>query len=623
MSEQALATTRLEPAAAVLEEVREEVRPNLSKDLAALLALLFIFIIYHIQHPTLLFRVTFGETFRDVREEGFQEAIVYGLIFSLFVLVGAWGQLWADRKTLSGRLCIAIIAGILIYILYAAILILRNSNIFTQLYDIPGEEFLESLRMSRSQAEVLGNPIKTLSATALWGGIGLASLVYLWSPWESIRHYWIFSQQKSRPTSQLQSWLFRDTLGIALVVLWFLTYRVANPLWLYTSDIGRRLGSGDERVLIGWGFLIVGEVLVGLQLRRSTAFDKRTRHLFTAVAVISTLYILHTVAILWQHSNYFAGYYDISVGNYDELLANPDALGTPVIIDGLKATDWASLLAGIAMIGVVYFWSPWERLDLYRGVVREHFTALVVAVHVLFLWETAVDLFNIEQFLLPKPTVIWEAFKEIYPGVIAGSWYTFQNALRGFAYGCGAGILTGLVAARYPRLSRAILPLAVAANAVPIIAFAPISNQWFGFTSPNSKAAIAAVLCYFPAMISTVQGLTSVQPIQLELMRSYAASEFEIFRKVRLPNALPYMFSAFKLAATLSMIGAIVAEFFGGSPATALGFSITDNARKLRITDAWTGIIVASLLGIGFYVLVSVLERTAMPWYGSFREDSR
>src|SRR5690606_14264719 len=157
-----------------------------------------------------------------------------------------------------------------------------------------------------------------------------------------------------------------------------------------------------------------------------------------------------------------------------------------VMINALKITDWASILAGMALVSVLYIWGPWERLKLYRNVVIGNFPALMVAAHILFIWETVVILFDIEQFLLPKPTVIWDTFKEIYPGIIAGSWYTFQNAIRGFAYGCGAGILTGMVAARWPNLSKAVMPLAVAANAVPIIAFAPISNQWFGFTNLNS-----------------------------------------------------------------------------------------------------------------------------------------
>lgn len=608
----------------IQEDIQEDTRLNLGQDLAALLSFLLIFILYHIQHPTLLFRVQFGETFRDVREEGFQNAIVWGLALTVFVLVGSWGRLWGNRQLRLNRLWIAMLGVVGLYILYTGFLIIRESNFFLHFYDLSAEAFDEELRMSRSRAAILANPIKVLSATGLLGGIGLASLLYLWSPWESIRSYYKLSQNPPAALwKALLPVLSKDALGIVSLALWFYSYRVINLLWRYSSETGDYWNQQDRRILLGWGLLIVAEILVAVQLYRNQFENPRTRHLYIAIGVVFTLYALHSIAVLWQESNYFAGYYGVSAGNYDEWLVDSEFLGSAVMINALKITDWASILAGMALVSVLYIWGPWERLKLYRNVVIGNFPALMVAAHILFIWETVVILFDIEQFLLPKPTVIWDTFKEIYPGIIAGSWYTFQNAIRGFAYGCGAGILTGMVAARWPNLSKAVMPLAVAANAVPIIAFAPISNQWFGFTNPNSKAAIAAVLCYFPAMISTVQGLNSVQSVQLELMRSYAASEFEIFRKLRLPNALPYMFSAFKLAATLSMIGAIVAEFFGGSPATALGFSITDNARRLRITDAWSGIIVASLLGIGFYMLVSVLERTAMPWHGSFRSNSR
>ena len=117
------------------------------------------------------------------------------------------------------------------------------------------------------------------------------------------------------------------------------------------------------------------------------------------------------------------------------------------------------------------------------------------------------------------------------------------------------------------------MPFAVAANAVPIIAFAPIMNNWFGLLNPFSKMAIAAVLCFFPVMINTLRGLTSVDPRAIELMRSYAAGQVSIFRRVRIPASLPHMFAGLKIASVLSMIGAIVGEYFGG-PTTALGVTI-------------------------------------------------
>jgi len=240
---------------------------------------------------------------------------------------------------------------------------------------------------------------------------------------------------------------------------------------------------------------------------------------------------------------------------------------------------------------------------------------------VLVAWELVIVIFQIQQFLLPRPSVIAATFSEVYPRLISAGWLTFQNAFWGFVIGCGAGILTGMVSARFVSFSKALLPVAIGINAIPIIALAPIFNNWFGALNPASKIAIVVVLVYFPSMISTVRGLTSVDPLSLELMRSYAAGNWAIFRKLRLPNALPYMFSALKVATTLSMIGSIVSEYFGGSTA-GLGYRIRDDAGLFKYPEAWSAILVASLFGILFYLVVSAVERALLSWHVSFRESS-
>jgi NitT/TauT family transport system permease protein len=162
------------------------------------------------------------------------------------------------------------------------------------------------------------------------------------------------------------------------------------------------------------------------------------------------------------------------------------------------------------------------------------------------------------------------------------------------------------------------MPFAVAANAVPIIAFAPIMNDWFGLLNPFSKMAIAAVLCFFPVMINTLRGLTSVHPSSVELMRSYAAGRVRLFRHVRIPNSLPHLFTGMKVATVLSMIGAIVGEYFGG-PTSALGVSILNASSYGRFTEAWAGIVMASAFGILFYGLVAAVERLTTAWHPSAR----
>jgi len=127
-------------------------------------------------------------------------------------------------------------------------------------------------------------------------------------------------------------------------------------------------------------------------------------------------------------------------------------------------------------------------------------------------------------------------------------------------------------------------------------------------------------MTFFPAMVSTIKGLTSVDPLSLELMKSYAAGQLATFIKLRLPSALPYIFSALKVATTLSMIGAIVGEYFGGSTA-GLGYRIRDDAGLFKYPEAWAAIFVASAFGILFYIVVSSVERALMPWHVSFREQ--
>ena len=162
------------------------------------------------------------------------------------------------------------------------------------------------------------------------------------------------------------------------------------------------------------------------------------------------------------------------------------------------------------------------------------------------------------------------------------------------------------------------MPFAIAANAVPIIAFAPITNNWFGLLNPFSKMSIAAVLCFFPTMVNTLRGLTSVHPSSIELMRSYAGGEAAIFRRVRIPSSLPFMFTGLKVAAVLSMIGAIVGEYFGG-PTNALGVSILNDSQLFDFPRAWAGIMLASAFGIAMYGAVAALEHATTSWHPSAR----
>ena len=252
-----------------------------------------------------------------------------------------------------------------------------------------------------------------------------------------------------------------------------------------------------------------------------------------------------------------------------------------------------------------------------RGA-RDWLPAIAVFVLAIALWEGLVAALDIQRFLLPPPSDILETFWTERDVLWSAGWYTFKEALGGFAIGCSAAVLLALLVARFRTLRTAVMPYAIAANAVPIIAFAPITNQWFGLLNPLSKMAIAAVLCFFPVFANTLRGLTSVRPSSIELMRSYAAGEVEIFRRVRLPNSMPYLFSALKVASVLAMIGAVVGEYFGGAT-NSLGVQITNSAALFAFESAWAAILVASILGIALYLAVTLAERLTMGWHASAR----
>ena len=246
--------------------------------------------------------------------------------------------------------------------------------------------------------------------------------------------------------------------------------------------------------------------------------------------------------------------------------------------------------------------------------------AVIVLVGIVGLWQGLIVWLDVQQFLLPKPTAIASAFWTDKQELLHAGWYTFQEALGGFALGSGTAIVLAVVLARWRRLGAALMPYFIAANAIPIIAFAPITNQWFdGGLTKSSKIVIAAILCFFPVLVNTLRGLTSVRPQDLELMRSYAGGQTAIFRRVRIPNALPFIFTGLKVATVLAMIGAVVGEYFGGA-LNALGVLILTRARVFEFNEAWAGVLLACLLGIALYLAVAALERLTLRWVPSTSE---
>ena len=229
-------------------------------------------------------------------------------------------------------------------------------------------------------------------------------------------------------------------------------------------------------------------------------------------------------------------------------------------------------------------------------------------------WELLLWLTRPDGFVLPPPSEIAGAVAENATAIQTAAKVTGFIVVTGLLAGVLLGVAAALLVTAFRTANETLTPLAVAVNAIPIVALAPIFNAWFGLLSPRSNQAVVVALVFFPIFINTSRGLVDVEPGQIELMESYGAGKWRIIREVRIPNAMPFFFTALKLATSLAVIAAIVAEYFGGRQ-DALGNIITNSAGLTRYADAWAAVLAGSLMGIALYGLAVLLERITMPWY--------
>jgi len=231
----------------------------------------------------------------------------------------------------------------------------------------------------------------------------------------------------------------------------------------------------------------------------------------------------------------------------------------------------------------------------------------------LLLWQWFVTVRDIKPYLLPKPSDIWHQIDVNQSQILDAARYTGANALAGLICGTAAGVAMAFIASRFRLFSEMVTPVAAALNAMPIIALAPIFNNMFSSTSTVPRRLVVTIVVFFPVFINTFRGLTQIDPVHDELMRSYAASEWTVLRKVRVPGALPFFFTGLKLASSLCVIAAIVAEYFGGLQ-VGLGSRITSAAAGTAYGRAWAYVAAACLLGLTFFLATTILERIATPW---------
>ena len=290
------------------------------------------------------------------------------------------------------------------------------------------------------------------------------------------------------------------------------------------------------------------------------------------------------------------------------------ALPDPLPDDGAPA--W--LLAGLALLLVAAVASVRQVAALDGRPWFASATAALFGLWVLYFWQMGVTAFNVPRVLLPAPSFIAQMLVDRWD-VLAGDFVqtVLKAVLVGWALGSALGFAVAVAIDRAPFLQRGLLPLASLTSTIPLVAVAPIMVMWFGFEWP-SKAAVVVLMTFFPMLVSTLAGLQAAGRLERELMQTYAAGYARTLVDLRLPMAMPFIFSALKVNATLALIGAIVAEFFG-SPTVGLGFRISTEAAKMNMALVWGAIVVAAVTGSIAYALLVALERRVAFWHPSVR----
>jgi NitT/TauT family transport system permease protein len=242
--------------------------------------------------------------------------------------------------------------------------------------------------------------------------------------------------------------------------------------------------------------------------------------------------------------------------------------------------------------------------------VRRVGTPVVFGVAFLVAWQLFVDVRKIPRYLLPSPSAIGGQLAENLDDVTSAAMASGTNALVGLAAGAVLAIAAAVLAMRARVIEQLLSPLAAAVSAMPIVALAPVLATMFSATSDLPRRIVVLVVVFFPVFVNTVRGLTRIDPVHAELMRAYAASGWALTRVVRLPQAVPYVFTGLRVASSLAVISAVVAEYFGGLQ-NGLGSRITSAASNTAYARAWAYVVAAVVLGMLFYLAALAAERAA------------
>ena len=236
---------------------------------------------------------------------------------------------------------------------------------------------------------------------------------------------------------------------------------------------------------------------------------------------------------------------------------------------------------------------------------------LIFAAIVLGSWQLGVDRSGLSEALLPKPTSVAQALWDDRTLLRDNAWVTLREILAGDALALLLGVGSGVALAAARPLQRAVYPWLVISQTVPIIAIAPVFVLWTGF-GILPKLMVIALVSYFPLTVTTIDGLGAVDPALLDLLRTLGGTPFHIFRMARLPAALPSLFSGLKVAATLSVVGAVFGEWVGSSD--GLGYLILTFNNQTATAEVFAAIAVLAAIGVVLFGLVSLLEWLLLPW---------
>ncbi len=243
--------------------------------------------------------------------------------------------------------------------------------------------------------------------------------------------------------------------------------------------------------------------------------------------------------------------------------------------------------------------------------MRRWLLAALLIAAVVGAWQWVASLGSVDDLTLASPAEVWRAFGDDGSLLFDNARVTLVEVLVGLAISIGAGVGFALAMHLSRTLREAAYPLLVASQAIPVVVLAPIFVLAFDY-GIGPKLAIVALICFFPITVNVLDGLRSVEPEHLKLMRSFGASRLRTLRSVELPAALPFFFSGLRVAASVSVIGAVFGEWAGADE--GLGRLVLLGNNQLQTPRVYAGVVLLTLMAVSLFALVSLVERVACPW---------